>query len=104
MEGRGLNQELLDKYKKTLSATFEGYERILSKQKYLTGEVGFPSRHNSLLLMTAFQQTLTLADMFHIPSGKALESFEPGIFDGQPSVKRWWEEITTRESWRAVAA
>lgn len=86
LEGRPLNQELLDRYRKMLFDCFEGYERILSNQKYLAGE------------------KLTLADLFHVPSGKALERFEPGIFDGQPNVKRWWEDITATDSWKVVAA
>ncbi|KAF8595199.1 hypothetical protein BDV93DRAFT_564643 [Ceratobasidium sp. AG-I] len=60
----------------------DGYERILSKQKYLAGD------------------TFTLADLFHLPYGKMAEDLVPGLFSSKPSVKKWWEDITSRESWK----
>ena len=43
IRGRGLtpNEELAKKYVNTLLAKMDGYERILSKQKYLAGDVSF---------------------------------------------------------------
>ncbi|KAG8721962.1 hypothetical protein FRC11_002810 [Ceratobasidium sp. 423] len=83
--GREPHTTLVEKNRQTLLAKFEGYEHILSKQKYLGGDV------------------FTLADLFHVPYGKATEPYVPGIFDSQPNVKRWWADITARESWKAVA-
>ncbi|KAG8702853.1 hypothetical protein FRC11_011159 [Ceratobasidium sp. 423] len=85
LQGREPDTTLVEKNRQTLLAKFEGYERILSKQKYLGGDV------------------FTLADLFHVPYGKATEPYVPGIFDSQPNMKRWWADITARESWKAVA-
>jgi glutathione S-transferase len=41
MRGLEPNQALADKYISTLKAKMDGYERILSKQKYLAGDVRF---------------------------------------------------------------
>ncbi|KAB5591145.1 hypothetical protein CTheo_5396 [Ceratobasidium theobromae] len=38
---RDVNAELIEKYRNTLLDRLKGYERILSKQKYLAGDVGF---------------------------------------------------------------
>ncbi|KAF8751066.1 glutathione [Rhizoctonia solani] len=85
LEGREPDAEVLEKKRQTLLSKLEAYERILSKQKYLAGD------------------GLTLADLFHVPYGKAVERYVPGVFDSQPNVKRWWADITARESWKAVS-
>ncbi|CAE6384755.1 unnamed protein product [Rhizoctonia solani] len=85
LEGRETDAKSVEKNKQVLLAKVEAYDRILAKQKYLGGD------------------KFTLADLFHVPYGTAIEAYVPGIFDSQPNVKRWWTEITARESWRAVA-
>ncbi|CAE6452834.1 unnamed protein product [Rhizoctonia solani] len=70
----------------TLNSKMEGYERILSKQKYLAGD------------------SFTLADLLHLGYGKFVFEAHPSIFLSKPSVKRWWEDITSRAtnaSWKA---
>jgi glutathione S-transferase len=42
MLGRQTDEKLAEKYTANLNAKLEGYERILSKQKYLAGNVSFP--------------------------------------------------------------
>jgi hypothetical protein len=39
IQSRDVNTELVEKHRKTLLTKLEGYERILSKQKYLAGDV-----------------------------------------------------------------
>ncbi|CAE6422617.1 unnamed protein product [Rhizoctonia solani] len=78
------NEELVKKYVDTLNAKMDGYERILSKQKYLAGD------------------TFTLADLFHLPYGKMVNDLEPTILSSKPHVKAWWDDITSRESWKAA--
>ncbi|KAH7319560.1 glutathione S-transferase [Rhizoctonia solani] len=85
LESREPDSTLIEKYHQTLLEKLEAYERILSKQKYLGGDV------------------FTLADLFHIQYGKGVEGYLPGIFDSQPNVKRWWADITARDSWKALA-
>jgi len=72
-----------------LVAQFElklnGYEAILSKQKYLAGN------------------ELTLADLFHLPYGSIVfEQLGYGGLDKRPNLKRWWDDISSRPSWQAV--
>ncbi|KAG9123816.1 hypothetical protein FRC07_013864 [Ceratobasidium sp. 392] len=68
----------------TLKTKLKGYERILSKQKYLAGD------------------HITLADLFHIPPGANVDRYDPNIMRATPNLKRWWEDITSRESWKKI--
>ncbi|KAG8711924.1 hypothetical protein FRC08_015247 [Ceratobasidium sp. 394] len=65
-----------------LKSKLEGYERILSKQKYLAGD------------------RITLADLFHLAEGCYVDQYDPSILRSTPNVKRWWEDICSRESWK----
>ncbi|KAG8730453.1 hypothetical protein FRC11_006661 [Ceratobasidium sp. 423] len=78
------NEELIKKCIETLTAKMDGYERILSKQKYLAGD------------------TFTLADLFHLPLGQFTSALEPQILASKPHVKAWWDDISSRESWKAT--
>ncbi|KAG8745637.1 hypothetical protein FRC11_013009 [Ceratobasidium sp. 423] len=95
------NEELIKKSIETLTAKMDGYERILSKQKYLAGD------------------TFTLADLFHLPYGQITSVIEPQILASKPHVKAyvhyfldfsseaeldfsWWDDISSRESWKAT--
>nr|P42769.1 RecName: Full=Glutathione S-transferase PM239X14; AltName: Full=GST class-phi [Arabidopsis thaliana]CAA48376.1 glutathione transferase [Arabidopsis thaliana] len=72
MRGLKTNEELAKKYVDTLNAKMDGYERILSKQKYLAGN------------------DFTLADLFHLPYGAMVAQLEPTVLDSKPHVKAWW--------------
>ncbi|KAG8782337.1 hypothetical protein FRC12_020945 [Ceratobasidium sp. 428] len=78
------SEELAQKHIKTLEAKMEGYERILSKQKYLAGD------------------KITLADLFHLPYGRFVDQISPEIMASKPHVKKWWEDISSRPSWIKV--
>ncbi|KAG8984432.1 hypothetical protein FRB94_010832 [Tulasnella sp. JGI-2019a] len=74
----------LQKHQDALKAKLEGFERIFSKQAYLSGnEIG-------------------LADLYCLPYGTLAEKVFPGIFDSSPNVARWWKDITARPSWKKV--
>ncbi|KAH6907359.1 glutathione S-transferase [Coprinopsis sp. MPI-PUGE-AT-0042] len=60
------------------------YDKILSKQKYLAGE------------------DLTLADLFHLPFGALLPAAGSNAIADRPNVARWWNDISSRESWKAI--
>jgi len=71
--------------KENLNAKLDVYEKILAKQPYLAG------------------QEFTLADLFHLPYGSWLVKLGEGaFFESRPNVKRWWNTITSRPSWKAV--
>ncbi|KAH7098054.1 glutathione S-transferase [Auriculariales sp. MPI-PUGE-AT-0066] len=76
-------KELFDK----LEQRMDGYERILSRQNYLAGDI------------------VTLADLSHVPYAWMLEtSLKSDIFAKRPNVSRWWDDLKTRPQWKAVVA
>ncbi|KAI0075234.1 glutathione S-transferase [Panus rudis PR-1116 ss-1] len=85
--GQQPDESLAQTYASTLQAKLEGYERILSKSKYLAGD------------------SVSLADLFHLPYGNIAEQLLPGILTDEsqrPNVARWWKDITSRPTWLAV--
>jgi glutathione S-transferase len=99
------NEERVEKLKEGLAVKLEGYERILSKQRYLAGA------------------NVTLADLSHLPTGIVLSQIGinfleddqkyPNVAryvfltDGAKSLLtfnnfRWWKELQERPSWKAV--
>jgi len=85
MGGR-TDQAVVDGHLATINKNLDVYEKILSKQKYLAGD------------------SLTLADLYHIPTGAALQKHAPHCLENEnrPNVTRWWKEISSRPSWQAV--
>ena len=69
-----------------LSNKLDAYEKILSKQKYLAGDL------------------ITLADLNHLPYGSMLPLLKSDTLDNpaRPHVARWWKELQERPSWQAV--
>ena len=50
-------------------------------------------------------QELTLADLFHLPYGfMVTQRVGFDIFKNYPNTQRWWNDISSRESWKAVLA
>ncbi|QRV78843.1 glutathione S-transferase [Ceratobasidium sp. AG-Ba] len=84
MIGAPTTEVLANHYETTLKAKFEGYDRILAKQKYLAGE------------------HITLADLFHLPYGSWLDRIDPGLIGSKPNLKRWWNDVSSRESWKVL--
>ncbi|EAW08976.1 glutathione S-transferase family protein [Aspergillus clavatus NRRL 1] len=70
-----------------LDLALQGYERVLSKQKYLAGD------------------QLTFADLAHLPYGVFVEQFGfAELIPKYPHFQKWWEELKARESWKKVNA
>lgn len=66
-----------------IEEAFKVYNDILGKQKYLAGE------------------NITLTDLSHLPAGKILHDLgHKDIFEKYPNVKRWWDELEARDSWK----
>lgn len=73
--------ELVGKLQKIL----EGYERILSKSKFLAGD------------------KITLADIFHVPYASLLEALGYGnLFSEFPAFKAWLKGLQSREPWKKI--
>ena len=69
-----------------LKSVLAGYERILVKQKYFTGD------------------NLTLADLFHLPYASLLETLGFGeLFAEFPAFNSWLKGLQARESWKALS-
>jgi len=68
--------------KAALDTKLDVYEQILSKQKYLAGD------------------EFTLADLFHLTAGTRLIEGGINFVEGRPSLTRWWNDISHRESWQ----
>ncbi|KAF8755004.1 GST superfamily [Rhizoctonia solani] len=84
MAGKDIDENLVKQYTNNLNGKMEGYERILSRQKYLAGN------------------NFTLADLFHLPEGRHIHKVDPSLFGSKPNVKRWWDEISSRASLKAL--
>ncbi|KIL58123.1 hypothetical protein M378DRAFT_171015 [Amanita muscaria Koide BX008] len=83
--GQETDEVAVEKHRSTLDGKLDGYERILSKQKYIAGD------------------ELTLADLFHLPCGAFLSVAGSGdLIEKRPNVKRWLDDISSRPSWQAV--
>ncbi|KAL6306944.1 glutathione transferase [Sparassis latifolia] len=84
--GGGVTDEkLVADYVASLKSKLDVYDVILSKSKYLAGD-------------------LTLADLFHVPYGPALKLAGVDVLEdpSRPNVLRWWKEISSRPSWLAL--
>ncbi|ETW76289.1 glutathione S-transferase [Heterobasidion irregulare TC 32-1] len=79
--GGQTNETVLADQIAKLDANLEVYDRILSKRKYLAGE------------------TITLADLFHLPYATMISSAGIDLFDRRPNVSRWHKDISSRQAW-----
>ncbi|KAH7105005.1 glutathione S-transferase [Auriculariales sp. MPI-PUGE-AT-0066] len=87
MRGAQTDEKRVADLTEALGPKLDGYERILSKTKYIASE------------------TLTVADLFHLPYGYMLEKTGSDALKdpSRPNVARWWKDISSRPEWLAVA-
>jgi glutathione S-transferase len=88
MKGEGeTDEERVKLLLAQLDRTLQGYERVLSKQKYLAGD------------------ELTFADLSHLPYGVFVEPFGfADLIAKYPRFQKYWEDLKSRESWKKVSA
>ncbi|EJD00514.1 glutathione S-transferase [Fomitiporia mediterranea MF3/22] len=86
LKGLQGSEERAAEYASILEEKLKGYERILSKQKYLAGD------------------ELTLADLIHLPYGDLVTELGFKGLTATPNVARWWADISSRETWKVVQA
>ncbi|KAJ7456166.1 glutathione S-transferase [Mycena latifolia] len=77
------DKEVVDAQLAILDKKLDAYDAILGKHRYVAGE------------------TLTLADIFHIPCAPLLATGGIDIMTKKPNVARWYNELTARPSWLA---
>jgi glutathione S-transferase len=91
--GKQTNETLVTELIARLEIKLDGYEAILSKQKYLAGDVSHArtllSWRGILLIGFLLLQEVTLADLFHLPYGSLVfHNLQLGNLDKRPNVKR----------------
>ncbi|KAH9961832.1 glutathione S-transferase-like protein [Russula dissimulans] len=85
LRGQTTDEERVKESISQLEAKLDVFDTILSKQKYLAGD------------------EITLADLFIIPTGALVfDRLELGNLEKRTHVQRWWREISSRPSWKAV--
>jgi len=85
LKGGETDFDAVAKHTATLQKKLDAYEKILSKKNYLTGD------------------HVTLADLYHLSFGELLISvLKIDILSTRPNLARWWNDISTRESWQVV--
>ena len=122
-----VDKGVVDSSLKELGIKLDVYDQILSKQKYIAGNVSpfftivvnlGPFWNKPLLFWC---QEITLADFYHIPYGTVLGEdagcniietrpnvakyiifFFPGDISAETVIRRWFKEISSRPSWQAV--
>ncbi|KAG8803803.1 hypothetical protein FRC17_006120 [Serendipita sp. 399] len=85
--GREPNEEFIKSYEAKLTTKMDGFELLLSKQKYMAGD------------------ELTLPDLFFLPYGQTVTQLGYDFMTNEtkwPNVARWWKDVSTREAWLAV--
>jgi len=90
LEDKPTDEEVVKKSIDELGLRLDVYEEILSKQKYIAGDV---------------THEITLADFYHIPYGELLGRQFVGdcdIIETSPNVARWFKEVISRPSWPAL--
>ncbi|KMS94840.1 hypothetical protein BVRB_014820 [Beta vulgaris subsp. vulgaris] len=80
------DEGLIEKSKEKLAKVLDVYERRLGESRYLAGD------------------EFSLADLSHLPNTQYLVSGTDvkELFMSRDNVGRWWEEISSRDSWKKV--
>jgi len=90
--GEATNEERVKELISQLESKLDGYEAILSKQKYLAGNVRLSHPRNmpkSCRYDELLVQEVTLADPFHLPNGSiVIDQLGLGSLEKRPNVQR----------------
>lgn len=81
------DENLIKQNEQKLSKVLDVYEKRLGESRYLAGE------------------EFTLADLSHLPNSQLLingTDDKGELFTSRKNVARWWNEISSRESWKKV--
>ncbi|KAF8875499.1 glutathione S-transferase [Infundibulicybe gibba] len=84
LHGLEPDREKYNEHIATLSARLDVYDEILGKHKYLLGD------------------EVSLADLLHLSGGAALGIIGSDIMSQKPNVARWFNDISSRESWQVL--
>ncbi|KAJ7629666.1 glutathione S-transferase [Mycena polygramma] len=82
-KGAAADPVVVEAQDRELDKVLDAYDRILAKHRYVAGN------------------TLTLADLFHLPLGAFITVGGSDIMTRKPNVARWYNELVARPSWLA---
>lgn len=83
--GKEGDENKVTEYATQLDGVLAVYDTILAEHKYLAGD------------------EVTLADLYHLPYGKLAKDIGfTNLFEKYPHVKRWFESLEARDSWKKV--
>jgi glutathione S-transferase len=87
--GKETDEARAQEYITKINEKLDGYEAILSKQKYLAGDVSAASqsRHRDHV-STPLRQEITMADLFHLPLGVVAKKFSSESFSTRLHVAK----------------
>ena len=87
--GQTTNEEHLKALIALLENKLDAYDKILSKQKYLAGDVSHAKKLREQLTLMIFLQEITLADLFFLPYGGVIfDQLGYGGLEHRPNVER----------------
>lgn len=79
------DEKLIKQNEAKLASVLDVYDKRLGESRYLAGD------------------DFTLADLSHLPNAQYLNGTDVGeLFKSRKNVERWWDEISSRESWKKV--
>jgi glutathione S-transferase len=80
------DQVAIKQNEEKLSKVLDVYEKRLEETRFLAGE------------------EFSLADLSHLPNAQYLVSATDRgeLFTSRDNVSRWWDEISSRDSWKKV--
>lgn len=86
--GLHVDPSVVESCKKKLARLLNIYDEKLEESRFLAGD------------------DFTLADLSHLPNSHYLVNTEVGfeMFEQRRNVSRWWKDISSRKSWKTVAA
>jgi len=80
--GKETDFEAVKRETAALSDVLDVYEKQLSTRSYLAGN------------------SLSLADLFHLPIGEHLFRVQPEHLEKRPNLAKWWKTISALPSWQ----
>lgn len=88
LRGRNPDQNVITQNLEQLDDVLKVYDGILAKRRYTAGD------------------DFTIVDIFHASTGWLVQQGVGAkeIFERYPNVHRWWNDITSRESFQGLGA
>jgi len=81
------NPVIIKDLREKLTPKLDIYDKLLSKQKYMAGD------------------EFSLIDIYYMPYMNLMyQAGEGNLIDERPHLKKWWESVSSRDSWKKINA